>query len=94
MTLAYLIAYAFVATVLISIAAAAYKGLPIANVFAPIRTWPGLCFSLATLGLAGVLIALQFAGVLGLLGQRPIAWAGLLGLIYCWTTIACQLRNA
>ena len=94
MTLAYLIAYLFVATVLIAIAAAAYKGLPIANVFAPMRTWPGFYFSLATLGLAGVLIALQLAGYLNLLGQRPITWAALLGLIYLGATVAYQLRNA
>ena len=76
MTLAHLIAYAWLATILVAIAAAGYKGLPIANVLAPIRSLQGFYFSLATLGLAGVLIAVQLAGYLDLLGQRPITWGG------------------
>ena len=40
LTLAHLIAYAFVVTVLIDVTAAAYKGLPISNVFSPMRSWP------------------------------------------------------
>ncbi len=61
------------------IAAATYKSLPIAYVFAPIRYWPGFYFLLVTLGSAG---AVRLAGYLDLLGQRPITWAVLLGLIY------------
>jgi hypothetical protein len=49
MTLAVLIALAWIATVVFTIGLANRRGVPILHAFAPIRTYRGLYFSLAAL---------------------------------------------
>ena len=89
-----LIAYAWIATLIFTVYMAAGRGIPILHAFAPIRTYPGLFFSLATLAVACLLASLQFLSDVRPFGQQPITLASLFALVYCWTTIAYQLRKA
>jgi hypothetical protein len=89
-----LIAYVGIATIVLTIAAAAYQGLPILHAFAPIRTYPGLYFNLAMLAVACLLASMQFRTDVTLLGQAPIVWGSLVALVYAWVCIGYQLRKA
>jgi len=94
MTLAPLIAYAWIFTAVVAIATAGHKGFPIFHAFAPIPTYPGLYFSLAILAVACLFASLQFLSDAKPFGQQPITFASLFALIYCWVTITYQLRKA
>jgi len=94
MTVAHLIAYAWIATVVVGVALAAWKGLPVLHTFAPIHTWPGFYFSLAVLAVMCGLAVLQLASDALLLGQEPIVWAALIALLYAWVCIGRQLRRS
>lgn len=89
-----LIAYAWIATAILTVYLAVGRGIPILHAFAPIRTYPGLYFSLGILAVACLFASLQFLTDIEPLGQQPITLASLLALIYCWVTICYQLRKA
>lgn len=93
MTLAQLIAFAWIVTVVFTIGLANRRGLPVLHAFAPIRTYPGLYFSLAILAAACLFASLQFLTEVKPLGQQPITLASLFALVYCWATIGHQLRK-
>ena len=94
MTLPVLIAIAWIATVVFAIGLANRRGMPILSAFAPIRTYPGLYFSLATLAVACLFASMQFLTDLKPLGQQPITLASLFALLYLWVTLAYQLKKA
>ena len=85
--------YAWIATAIFTVYLAAGRGIPILHAFAPIRTYPGLYFSLAILAVASLLASLHFLTDVEPFGQQPITLASLFALVYCWTTIAYQLRK-
>ena len=89
-----LIAYAWIATVVVTIAVAARRDIPILHAFGPIRTYPGLYLSLALLAIACLFASLQFLSDAKPFGQQPITLASLFALVYCWATIAHRLRKA
>jgi hypothetical protein len=68
--LAVLIAVAWIAAVVYTIGLASRRGVPVLHAFAPIRTYPGLYFSLATLALACLFAAMQFLTNLKPLGRQ------------------------
>ncbi len=87
------VAYAWIATVVVTIAVAARRGVPILHAFGPIRAYPGLYVSLALLAIASLLVSLQFLSDVQPFGQQPITLATLVALLYSWMTITYQLRN-
>jgi hypothetical protein len=89
-----LLAYSVILSVAIAIAIAAYRGLPILHVFAPVRTWTAFWLSLTALVVTSELVAVQLRGRLDLFSQPPMAWAILVALIYCWATIVYQVRRS
>ena len=89
-----LIAYAWIATVVVTIALAARRRIPIVNAFGWIDSRPGFYCSLVVLAIASLLASLHFLSDVKPFGQQPITLASLFALIYCWTTIAHQLRKA
>ena len=94
MTAAHLIACAWLATMIVTVAVAARQGIPILQAFAPIRTYPGLYVPLALSAIACLFASLQFLSDVRPLGQQPITLASLFAPIYCWATIAHQMRKA
>lgn len=78
-----LLTYLAILTPLVAVAAAAYRGLPILYVFAPVNTWPALWLGVAAFGVITSLVVFQ-----------AFTWAMLVALIYCWGTIGYQLRQA
>ena len=78
MTAAHLIAYAWIATVVVTIALAARRGVPIVNAFGWIDSRPGFYFSAAVLAVVCGLAVLQLASDALLLNQAPMTWAALL----------------
>jgi hypothetical protein len=89
-----LIALAWIATVVYIIGLASRRGVPVFHAFAPIRTYPGLYFSLATLAVASLFASMQFFSNYQPLGQQPITIASAFALLYAWVTIGYQLRKA
>ncbi len=89
-----LIALAWIATVVFTIGHANRRGLPILHAFAPIRTYPGLYFSLVTLAVACLFASMQFLSDLKPLGQQPITLASGFALVYYWVTTTYPLRKA
>jgi hypothetical protein len=87
------LATAWFLTLALAIAGNVRKGRPVLNAFAPIRTYPGLYFSLASLAVACLFASLQFLTDVKPLGQQPITLASLFALVYSWVTIAYQLRK-
>ena len=88
------IAYAWLATVVVTIALAAGRRVPILNAFGWINSRPGFYCSLTVLAVVCGLAVLQLASDALLLGQAPIVWAALIALLYAWACIAHQLRKA
>ncbi len=89
-----LIAYAWIATVVVTIALAARRGVPIINAFGWIDSRPGFYFSLIVLAVVCGLAVLQLASDALLLGQAPVTWAALIALLYAWACIGQQLRRS
>ena len=94
MTLADLIAYAWIATAVITIVLAARRRIPIVNAFSWIDSRPGFYFSAAVLAVVSGLAVLQLASEALLLGQEPMVWAALIALLYAWVCIGQQLRRS
>ena len=93
MTLAHLIAYAWLATVVVTIVLAARRGVPIVNAFGSIDSRPGIYCSLAVLAVVGLLAILQLKTGTLMLRQQPMSWAMLLVLFYAWACIGFVLRK-
>jgi len=89
-----LIAYAWLTTVLVTIALAGCRGIPILNAFGWIDTRRGLYASLIVMATVCGLVALQLAYDAQLLGQSPMVWATLVALVYAWVCISYRLRKA
>ena len=94
MTAAHLIAFAWIATVLVTIALAARRRIPILNAFGWIDSGPGFYFSLVVLAVVSGLAVLQLALGAPLLNQAPVTWAALIALLYAWVCIARQFRRS
>ncbi len=88
----HLIAYAWLATIIVTIAVAAGRDIPILNAFGLINSRPGFCSSLVVLAIVCVLAAMQLYSESLLFGQQPMTWAMLIMLIYAWCCIGYQLR--
>ncbi len=93
MKAAHLIAYAWIATVVVTIALAAGRRIPILNAFGWIDSRPGFYCSLVVLAVVGLLAILQLKTGTLMLNQQPMSWAMLLVLFYAWACIGFALRK-
>ncbi len=89
-----LIAYAWLATVVITIVVAAGRRIPILNAFGWIDSRPGFYCSLIVLAVVCGLAMMQLASDTLLLNQAPVTWAALIALLYAWACIGQQLRRS
>ena len=89
-----LIAYAWIATVLVATALAAGRRIPIVNAFGWIDSRPGFYCLLVVLAVVSGLAMLQLASDAPLLNQAPVTWAALIALLYAWACIAQQFRQS
>jgi len=87
------IAYAWIATILITIALAGCRGMPILHAFGWIDTRRGLYTSLVVMTMVCGLAALHLDSDAQMLGQAPMVWATLIALVYAWVCIGWRLRK-
>lgn len=88
------VAQAWLLTILLAVAAAIYKGLPLIEAFASIPTWPAFYFSIAVFLAMSFLAAVQLATDYKPFGQEPMTLAGAIMLVYAWLTIFHCIRKA
>lgn len=89
----HLIAYAWILTVVVTVAAAAYRGIPVLSAFGWINTHGGARLARIALALAAFLVVADWIRPKTILGQRPITWAMLEVLVYAWLCIGYNLTR-
>lgn len=94
MTLTSVVGWAWLLTVIFAVKLARRRGIPLLEVFSPIKSFKAFFFQIVILGVAFALLFFERFSQLSFLGQRVGEYGLLLTLAYAWFCIGYHLWPA